>query len=75
MRGASAQVFERAAQALFAVFGAKERGQRGGKEVARGDAAQLLEVPVGEDGIGQPESVAVLRRLVEDVALCADVAD
>ena len=37
-------------------------------------AAQLLQIAIGEDRMRQLQRVAVLRRLVEDVALGADVA-
>jgi hypothetical protein len=53
---------------------AKQHGQRGGQEIALRDAAQFLQVAVGQDGMRQLQGVAVLRRLVQDVALGADVA-
>ncbi len=74
-RGAVAQIVERVAQALFAVLGAEQRGQRGGQQVARGDAAQLFQIPVRQDRLHHLERVAVLRRLGQNVALGADVAD
>ena len=75
MRGAGAQIVERVAQAGFAICSAEERGQRGGEQIAGGDAAQLFQIAIGQDGMRQLEGVAVLRRLIEDVALGADVAD
>ena len=57
-------------QALLALgYARKKRGQRGGQEIALGDAAQLFQIAVGQDGMRQLERVAVLRRLLEDVAL------
>ena len=38
------------------------------------NAAQFLQVAVGQDRVRQLQRVAVLRRLVQDVALGADVA-
>ena len=38
------------------------------------DAAQFLQIAIGQDGMRQLQRVAVLRRLVQDVALGADVA-
>ncbi len=75
MRGAGAQIVQRAPQAGLAICGAEERRQRGGQQIARGDAAQLLQVAVGQDGMRQLERVAVFRRLIQNVALGADVAD
>ena len=75
VRGAGAQIVERVLQAVFAIRGAEQRGQRGGQQIARGDAAQLFQIAVGQDGMRQLEGVAVLRRLVQNVALGADVAD
>ena len=49
VRGAVAQVFERVPQAFFAIFGAEERGQRGGEQIAGGDAAQLFQIAIGQD--------------------------
>ena len=49
VRGAGAQVVERVPQAGFAIFGAEERGQRGGEQIAGGDAAQLFQIAVGQD--------------------------
>ncbi len=63
------------AQALFTILSSEERGQRGGEKIARRDAAQLFEIAIGEDGMRQLESVAVLGRLIENVALSSDVAD
>ena len=65
---------ERALQALGAFLHREEHGQRGGQEIALRDAAQLLQVAVGQNGMRQLEGVAVLRRLVQNVALGADVA-
>ena len=73
-RGAPAQLGERALQTLGAVFDGKQHGQRGGQEIALADAAHLFQIAIGEDGMRQLQGVAVLRRLVEDVALGADVA-
>ena len=73
-RGAAAQTGQRALQFLGAALDAVEGGQGGGEEVAPGDAAQLLQVAVGEEGMRELERVAVLRRLVQDVALGADEA-
>ncbi len=75
MRGAAAQIVERVPQAGFAIFGAEERGQRGGQQIARRNAAQLFQIAIGQDRMRQLERVAVLRRLVQNVALGADVAD
>ena len=74
-RCARAQVIERVLQPGLAVVGAEERRQRGRQQIARRDAAQLLKVAIGQNGMRQLERVAVLRRLVQDVALRADVAD
>ena len=70
-----AEVVEGMPQSYLAVCRAEECGQCGGQQVAGRDAAQLLQIAVGEDGMGQLERVAVLRRFVKDVALGADVAD
>ena len=74
-RGAGAQVVERVLQARLAILGAEQRRQRGRQQIARGDAAQLFQIAIGEDRMRQLERVAVLRRLVQNVALRADVAD
>ena len=75
MRGAGAQVFQRVLQALFAIGCAEQRRQRGCEQVSRRYAAQLFQVAVGKDGMRQLERVAVFRRLVQNIALRADVAD
>ena len=63
------------AETLFAIFRAEERRQGGGEQIAGRDAAQLFEIACWKDGMRQAESVAVLRLLVQNVALGADVAD
>ena len=73
-RRAAAELVERALQALLAVLHREKHGQRGGEEIALRDAAQLFQIAIGQDGLRQLERVAVLRRLVQDVALGADVA-
>ncbi len=73
--GACTQLIERIAKAGFAIFRAEECRQRGRKQIAGRDAAQLFQISIGQDGMRQLEGVAVLGGLVEDVALGADVAD
>ena len=75
VRGASAQFFERALQARLAIRCAKQRGNRGGQQIARGDAAQFFQIAIGQNWMRQLERVAILGRLVQNVALRADVAD
>ena len=75
VRRAIAQVFERMPQAFFAILGAEERRKRRGEQIAGRDTAQFFQVAVGQDGMRQPERVAVLRRLIQNVALRADVTD
>ena len=75
VRGAGAQIVQRVLQARLAIGGAEERRQRGGQQIARRDAAQLFQIAIGQDRMRQLERVAVLRRLVQNVALRADVAD
>src|SRR6185437_2227344 len=75
VRGAVAQVVERMLEAGFTVSSAEMRGQGGRKQIAGGNAAQLFEIPVGENGVRKLERMAVLGRFLEDVALRADVAD
>ncbi len=85
-RGAAAERIEGALEVEGAIFGGlagagiggahgEEGGQRGGEEIAVGDAAQLFERAVAEDGMGQLERVAVARGLIKNIALCADVAN
>ena len=71
---APAELGECPLQALGALFHGEKHGQRGGQEIALADAAHLFQVAVGENGMRQLHGVAVLRRLVQDVALRADVA-
>ena len=75
MRSAAAEIVEGVAQTFFAVRSAEKCRQSGGEQIAGGNAAQFLKLAVGEDGMRQAEGVTVLRSLVENVALSADVAD
>ena len=48
--------------------------ERGGQQIAGGNAAQFFEIAIGEQRMRQLQRVAVLRSLVQNVALGADVA-
>ena len=74
-RSARAKVVERVLQTGLAVGSAEQCGQCGGQQVARRNTAQLFQIAIGQNGMRQLERVAVFRRLIEDVALRADVAD
>ena len=74
-RGAAAQLIEPALQAARAFFHGEQHGQGIGQKIAARDAAQLFQVGVGQNGMGQLERMAVLRRLIENIALGADVTD
>jgi hypothetical protein len=73
-RRAPAELIERPLQTFRAFIGGEQQGQRGGQKIALRHAAQLFEIAIGEDGMLQLERVAMHRRLVEQVALVADVA-
>ena len=75
MGRAVAQIVERVLQASLPVCGTKERWQRGGQQIARGDAAQFLKITVGQDRVRQLQRMAVIRRFLQNVALGANVAD
>src|SRR6185437_5921474 len=59
----------------FTIASAVEGRQGNRQQIAAGDPAQFLEVPVGQNGMRQLQRVAVLRGLVEHVALRADITD
>ena len=46
----------------------------GGQKVAPAHTAQLFQIQIGQDGLGQLQRVAVHRRFFENIALSADVA-
>ena len=62
VRSARAQVVERVLQASFAVLSAEQRRQRGRQQIAGRDAAQFLQIAIGQDRMRQLQRVAVLRR-------------
>ncbi len=66
-RGLAAQLFESLLHFTAAVHTEKHR-QRRGEEVAPTDATQLFQVPIRHDGMSDLERVAMLRRLIQDVA-------
>ena len=74
-RRAAAEAVERALEAFFAVLGGEERGQGGGEQVAGGDAAQFLEIAIGEDGVRQRSVWQCSRRFLRMLRSRADVAD
>src|SRR5581483_5059266 len=74
-RSAPAELIERPLQSLLAVGDREERRQRIGEEIALRDTAQLLQIAIREDRVRQLQRVAVPRRLVQDVALGADITD
>src|SRR6185312_7950730 len=74
-RRSLAQLFQRALQSFFAFLRAEQRWQCRGKQIARRHAAQLFQIAIRENRLWQFQRVAVLRRLFQDVALSADVAD
>ena len=73
-RGAPAQPFQVPLEFLLPAIGTVDGRQRGGQEFAPGNAPQLLQIVIRQNRMRQLERVAVLRRLLEDVALGADVA-
>ena len=60
-------------QACFAFFHPEKHGESRSQEIPCAHAAQLLQVPVGHDGMAFLERVAKLGRLVQDVPLPPDV--
>jgi hypothetical protein len=64
-----AQIVKRVLQTRLAIGGAEQRRQRGGQQIAGRDAAQLLQIAIGQDRMRQLQRVAVLRRLIQNVAL------
>ena len=73
--GAVAQIVQRVLESVFAVLGSEERRKRGSKQIARRDAAQLLEIAIGQDRMRQLECMTIVWRLFQNVALGTDVAD
>ena len=69
LRGTAAELVERALQARLRHPRPEERGQRGGQEIALRNAAQLFQIAIGQDRMRQFQRVAMLRRLLQNVAL------
>ena len=72
--GPLAKPVQRPLQSLLAIRHPEQHWQRGGQKIAPGYTPQLLQIAIGQDGVQQLHGVAVLGRLIEDVALGADVA-
>ena len=73
-RSALAKAVERALEFLFAAIDRYSAGSVSASKSPVRNTAQFLEIPIGQDRMLQLQRVAVLRRLVEDVALVPDVA-
>ena len=74
-RGSLAQLIQRAFQSRFSITSAEQRGQGRRQQIAIRNPAQLFQLSIGQQRMRQLEHVAVLRRLLEDVALASDIAD
>ena len=74
-RCAFRKLVQRRSQSRFAISSAEQRWQSDRQQISARNPAQLFQVAIRKNGMGQLQGVAILRRLIEDIALSSDVAD